>query len=101
MGFYAWTFETHFSISTLCSNTAHDFMSTKACNMAEFVTLYCANWFCLVNVVMYPCICLADACLIFHDSTLYLIAGATAKYLYAHDPSKVTIPSQIISLLNL
>ena len=38
----------------------------------------------------------ADACLIFHDSTLYLIAGATAKYLYAHDPSKVTIPSQII-----
>ena len=31
----------------------------------------------------------ADACLIFHDNTLYLIAGATAKYLYAHDPSKV------------
>lgn len=33
----------------------------------------------------------ADACLIFHDSTLYLIAGATAKYLYAHDPSKVAV----------
>ena len=31
----------------------------------------------------------ADACLIFHENTLYLIAGATAKYLYAHDPSKV------------
>ena len=33
----------------------------------------------------------ADACLAFHDDTLYLIGGSRARYRYAHEPSRVMV----------